>query len=253
MKKNKYLTLLNNLIITELKLRYKSSILGFLWALIEPLSIALILLLVFTQLFTSNLANFPGYLLTGFIVWFFLSDGTNRLEILVSKKEIIQKIKFPNLIIILSQTITVFIESLASFIILIFILVFILKINLTINIIALPLLLILQFVFVLGLSIILSSLYVFIRDLSKIWSIFMQVWFFLTPIVYPQALLTKKNYILLTLNPMLYFINAYRNILVYGKSLTFNSLLILCFISSTTLIIGYKIFKKIESRISEEL
>ena len=212
MKFNSYITLLINLVVTDLKLRYKSSILGFLWALLEPLLIALTLLVVFTQLFTNNLNNFPAYLLTGFVAWFFLADGTNSLEVIVQKKELIKKIKFPKELIVLSKCIVVFIESLASFAILIMILLFILKVDFTINICILPLILFLQFIFVLGFLNILSSLYVFLRDLSKIWTVFIQVWFFLTPIVYPQSLLTKKNYILLTLNPMLHFINAYRNI-----------------------------------------
>lgn len=253
MKIKNYSTLLSNLIVTDLKLRYKSSILGFLWALLEPLLIALTLLIVFTQLFTNNLNNFPAYLLTGFIAWFFLADGTNALGIIVEKKELIKKIKFPKELLILSKCTVVFIESLASFMILIFILLFVLKVNFTFNFFILPLILIFQFIFVLGCLTILSSLYIFLRDSSKIWTIFIQIWFFLTPIVYPQSLLTKKNYILLTLNPILHFINAYRNILVYGESLNLNTLLILFFISSTTLVIGWRIFKTLEPKMVEEL
>ena len=253
MKMNKYYTLLSNMVISELKLKYKSSILGFLWTFLEPLLIALTLLVVFTQLFTSHLANFPAYLLTGFIVWFFLVDGTNNMTVIENKKDLIQKIKFPKELIILSQCVVVLIESLFSFTALIFILVFILKINLTINFFMLPLILTLQFIFIVGCLASLSSLYIFVRDLSKIWKVFIQIWFFLTPIVYPQSLITKKNYLLLTLNPMMHFINAYRNILIYGKSLSLNALLILCFISSTAIIIGWRIFKKLDSKIVEEL
>lgn len=253
MEIKKYSTLLSSLVSTELKLRYKSSTLGFLWALLEPLLIALTLLLVFTQLFTSDLANFPAYLLTGFVAWFFLADVTNQLKVIVSKKNLFQNIKFPKELIILSEGVVKIIEHFASFMILIFILLFILKIEFTFNFLMLPLVFILQFIFVLGCLTILSSLYVFIRDLSKIWSIFIQIWFFLTPIVYPQSLLSKKNYIILTLNPMLHFINAYRNILVYGNSLSLNAILILCIISLTTLIVGWRIFKKLDPKMVEEV
>lgn len=246
-------SLLSNLVLTELKLKYRSSVLGFLWALLEPLLIALTLLIVFTQLFTSNLANFPAYLLTGFVAWFFLADGTNTLKIIVGKKELFQKIKFPKELIILSQGVVTLIESLASFIILILILFFVLKTEFTIHFFMFPLIFILQFIFILGCLTILSSLYVFVRDLSKIWSILVQIWFFLTPIVYPQSLLSKKNYILLTLNPMLHFINAYRNILVYGNSLSFNAVLILCFFSLTTFMIGWRIFKRLDPKMVEEV
>lgn len=253
MRLKKNYTLLSNLVATELKLKYKSSILGFLWALLEPLLVALTLLIVFTQLFTSDLANFPPYLLTGFVAWFFLANGTNALGIFVEKKGLFQKIRFPKELLILSRCIVIFIESLASFIILISLLLFILKVRFTYNLFMLPLVLTLQFVFILGCLTILSSLYVFIRDLSKIWSISLQVWFFLTPIVYPQSLLARKNYILLTLNPMLHFINSYRNILVYGDSLSLNAMLILCFISSTAILTGWRIFKKLDPKMVEEV
>lgn len=248
-----HLTLLNNLILTELKLRYRSSAIGFFWVLLEPLLIALTLLIVFTQLFTNDLNNFPAYLLTGFIAWFFLADTTSALTVLVERKELIKKIKLPKELIILSKCTVLFIENLARFTILILVLLLVLKVELTLNFLMLPVLFVIQFIFILGCLTILSVAYVFLRDLSKIWAVAIQVWFFLTPIVYPQSLLTTKNYILPTLNPMLHFINAYRTILVYGKNLDLNALLILSFISLTVFIIGEKVFKTLEPRVVEEV
>ncbi len=241
-----------NLVITELKLKYKNSILGFLWTLLEPLLIAMTFLWVFTKLFTNNLANFPAYILTGFTAWFFLNNGTNMLEVLVNKSDLIKKISISKLLLILSSGVVSFINSIFEFSILIIILIF-LKVGISWTIIFLPLLLILQFIFIMNILTILSILYVYIRDIHHFWNIFLQIWFFLTPIVYPQSLIAKKTSVILTINPMLHFITAYRNILVYHHPLTINCFLILIIITSSTFAIAYLIFKKLSPKIAEEV
>lgn len=249
-KYEKYKTLCFNLIITELKLRYKNSVLGFFWVLLEPLLIALTLLIVFTQLFVNNLANFPAYLLVGFTAWFFFVNGTNKLRVIFEKQSIVKNVKIPNELIVFSTATASLINSVFEFIVLIIILYFI-KVEFTWNMVYLPLILILQFIFIYGVLLLLSSLYVYIKDLDKIWFILQQAWFFLTPIVYPQSLIAKNTSILLTINPMLHFINAYRNVLVYGDRIDSNALIILFFISVTSLILGWKIFKRLQTRFAE--
>jgi lipopolysaccharide transport system permease protein len=248
----KYRNLFSNLLSNELKDRYKHSFLGFLWTLIEPALIILILIFVFSNLFKNDMNLFVPYLITGFIIWFFFINGVSLLDVFVSKANIITKIKFPIEIVIFSSFSSVLILSLIMILILIMILLF-LGINLSITIMFLPFLIVLQSLFTLGFLFLLSTLYVFFRDTRQIWNVLSQAWFFATPVMYPTSLLEDKAPLLLKLNPMAYFISSYRDVLVYNLFPNINDIFILILISLLTFALGYFIFYKAKDKIREEV
>jgi lipopolysaccharide transport system permease protein len=250
-KYNSYKGLIKNIIISDFKLKYRGSILSFLWALIEPLLLILILYFVFSTLFTSETPNYAAYLIIGFTVWFFFANGTSMVDILISRKELINKSKIPPEIIIFSSLVSLLITEVLSFIILLIILFFIgIKFNLLFFFI--PLFMLLEFIFILGISFLLNCFFVFMRDVSRAWNILLQAWFFATPIVYPVSLLKNKLPLLLKLNPMSYFVSSYRDILLYN---TFNiqTFLVIFFLSLSTVFFGYFIFLKYSKKIMEEV
>jgi len=241
-----------NLTIAELKIKYKNSVLGFLWALLEPLLISLTLYIVFTTLFKSDQVNYGAYILIGFTAWFFFSNTNSMINVFLSNAHLITKTFFPREVILFSSCTALFINTIFNFIVLVIILIFI-KASISYHILFLPLILVINFFFILGISLALSSLYIFLRDLDKIWSIIIQVWFFLTPIVYPSSLILKISPLLITLNPVFYFIKAYRNILLYDKLLSLNYIITLIIISLSASLVGWKIFKKLEPKFAEEV
>ena len=108
---SKYRNLFTNLLTSELKLRYKNSFLGFLWTLLEPLMIILILLFVFSNVFKADSKLYAPYLVTGFIVWFFFANGTSIMGIFSSRANLINKINFPIEIVVFSSFTSVLILS----------------------------------------------------------------------------------------------------------------------------------------------
>ncbi len=245
--------LILNLVSSELKLKYKSSALGFFWTLLEPLFIVAILLFVFSTLFKSDIPNYPAYLITGFVAWGFFSKGTSILNILVSKADLIREVYFPRELLVFSSSIVNFVDSIFEFLVLIVILFFFVGVKVSWNIMYIPVVMLIQFFLIIGFLLLLSTFYVFFRDINHIWTVLLQIGFFATPIIYPASLLIGKFSLMLILNPMAHFINIYRNIIIYGKAPTLNGLLILCLFSITILIMGWIIFKKTESRFGEEV
>ena len=252
MKYKEYKNLVYNLVITDLKLKYKSSFLGFFWSLLEPLILICILLFVFTKLFVPNMENYGVFLITGFTVWNFFIKGTNNIDTLVSKASLISNINFPRELIIFSVACVTLINFLLEFFVFL-IVIFLLGVKINLNFLYLPLLIFIQFLFVLGVSLILNSLYVKFRDLNHIWSVFANAMFFATPIVYPNSLLLQKFPFLLVINPMTFFITKYRNIILYDSPLSLKSIVILIFISFFYLSIGLVIFNKKKKSFAEDI
>jgi len=249
----KHKNLILNLVSSELKLKYKSSILGFFWTLLEPLFIIVVLLFVFSNLFKSDIPNYPAYLIIGFVAWGFFSNGTSILDILVSKADLIKKIHFPRELLIICACIINFIDSIFEFLILIIILFLFMGINISLSLLYIPLIMLIQFFFIVGFSLLLSSLYVFFRDVKHIWNVLLQIGFFATPIIYPSSILIGKLSFMLILNPMAHFINIYRSVIIYGKIPALNGVLILCLFSITIIFVGWAVFKKLEPKFGEEV
>jgi len=128
-----------------------------------------------------------------------------------------------------------------------------LKVEVSSGLILLPVIILLQSVFVLGFLFFLSSLYVFAHDLRYIWTIILQASFFATPIFYPVALLQEKAPLLLKLNPMSYFISAYRDIMVYARLPAFYDLLAIFLASIISFLVGYIVFRMLKVRIRDEV
>lgn len=213
------LIILKQLVKTEFKLRYQGSVLGYIWSLLKPLLLFLILYIVFAEFLKvgESVPHFPVYLLLGVVLWnYFIEITTGSITAIVARGDLLRKINFPKYVIVLSGTASAFINLLLnSVVIAIFMIVTGVDIGLM-SILTIPLIIELT-IFALGIGFLLSALYVKYRDISYIWEVVTQAAFYATPILYPIALVADRNELaakLLMLNPVAQIIQDIRYVLV---------------------------------------
>jgi len=221
-KKN--MVLLKELVRTDFKLRYQNSTLGYAWSLLRPLFLFLILYVVFVKFLKlgSSIPHYPVYLLLGIVMWTFFTEITSQsITSIVGRGDLIRKIKIPRWIIIVSVSISALINLLLNLLI-VFVFMIVNQVTPSISMLLFPVILLEVYLFALGLSLWLSALYVKYRDISYIWEILMQGFFYLTPILYPLSLINKvwmQKVVLL--NPMAQAIQAGRYALISHETVTF--------------------------------
>ncbi len=242
-----------NFAISDLKIRYRNSFLGVLWSLVEPLLLLGVLFFVFSTMFKTETPNFPIYLLVGIITWNFFKNGTTiALSSLKNRSSIMTQIYFPRSVPGISAGITASIMLLTEIMVLVFFMVW-LEFIPPITMLFLPLVLLLEFVLIIGISLPLSVLNVKYKDIEFIWGIALQAGFFLTPIFYQFEMLPESIRQILQFSPMVQIITMTHHVTLYGQIPSFNSLLYA--VVSTLMIvgIGYLIFRKLQLRIVEEI
>ena len=211
------------LVRTDFKLRYQGSALGYAWSLLQPLLMFLILYIVFVKFLKlgKGIPHYPVYLLLGIVIWSFFNEMTKQsLTSIVGRGSLIRKIRIPRWIIILSASVSAVISLLLNLVV-VAVFAVVNHVEPTGTIIWLPLILLEVYVLALGLSLFLSALYVKYRDVSYIWEVILQAGFYLTPIIYPLALITNLTFQkLIMLNPMAQSIQGARYSVVSHETLT---------------------------------
>jgi ABC-type polysaccharide/polyol phosphate export permease len=196
--------------------KYRKSILGVLWSLLNPLLTMLVMAMVFSYIFRMQIENFPVYLLSGNIIFSFFSESTNQaMGSVIANEGIIKKIYIPKYIFPVSKVLSSLVNLVFSF--LAFILVFIITgapFRETMLLIPIPI--IYTLVFSLGISMLLSSLAVFFRDLSYLYGIFITLLMYLTPLFYPVEILPEGMVSVIGFNPIYHFVNYFRDLTLRG-------------------------------------
>lgn len=208
--------LLAELVRTDFKLRYQNSVLGYLWSLLKPLFLFVILYFVFVHFLKigSDIPHFAIYLLLGIIIWNYFAEVTNgSINAIVGRGDLLRKINFPKYIVVLSGSVSALINFLLNLVV-VGIFMIIDKVEITPYALLLIPLVIELFVFSLGVAFFLSALFVRFRDVSYIWEVFMQGAFYATPILYPLSMVPHKFQTLLMVNPMAQIIQDARYVLV---------------------------------------
>lgn len=250
-----YRSMIWNLIKREIRGRYKGSFLGFFWNFITPLVQILVYIIVFSAIFKPNLDNYAIYLTCGMILWIYFSDSISESSwILVANSDMLKKIYFPRSALpiaqVLSKLVNYFI-MLIIFVIIALVTGFGLDWLLLLTIIPFTLVFVL---FVIGLSLILSALDVYFRDIQYIITVALMALIWLTPIMYARdsfdmELLSN----IITVNPMTYFVEWFHSIL-YWKCLPDLTTIIVCLVLSiSTFIIGCFVFSRLEDNFAEVL
>lgn len=194
-KYNYALILLRQLVITDFKLRYKGSVLGYVWSLLRPLALFAILYVVFVQFlrFGAGVPHFAVSLLLGVILWnYFVEVTTNGLSSIVGRGDLMRKLSFPRYVIVVAGSFSALINLAINLVV---VGLFIIINGVDLHWTALILIPLVVELFILGLAIafLLSALYVKFRDISYIWEVALQVGFYATPIIYPISLVLAKS------------------------------------------------------------
>ncbi len=248
---NKYLNLIREFALTDFKLKYHGSILGYLWSLLNPLLIFGTLYIVFSIFIRFEVENYHLYLLLGIILWNYFSEATlNSMNALINKSPIIKKIYFPRTIIVLASNITTFIGLILNLVVF-SIFMLITRVKPTLLILIFPLILIELILLTLGSSFLLSSLNLRFLDIQHIWRVFLQIGFWLTPIIYPIALIPEKYHNFFLLNPLAIIIGDARNIIMYDNVPKLLNISISSLFSIIIFLIGYFIYKKLSTKFAE--
>lgn len=220
------LILLRQLVKTDFKLRYQGSVLGYLWSLLRPLLIFLVLYVVFTVFLPvgKNVPHYPVYLLLGIVLWNFFAEITaGSVGSIVDKGDLIRKINFPKYNIVLAKAFAAVINLFFNFIV---IAVFMVLGHVGVSwhaLILVPLVLEL-FLIALALAFLLSALFIKFRDVTYIWEVVMQAGFYATPIIYPLSRIhSHKIKELLLLNPIAQIVQDARYVLVTHDTYTIST------------------------------
>jgi ABC-2 type transport system permease protein len=218
--------LLRALVVTDFKVRYQASFLGYIWTLLRPLALFTILYMVFVRLLKIG-AAIPYnavYLLFGIVIWTFFGEATMQgLGSLVSRADLLRKISFPRYVVVVS----VCVSALISFglnMIVIGLFMAIARVPVRVDILWLPLLFLELLAISMSLAVFLSALFLRYRDMSYIWEVVAQALFYATPILYPPTLLQWRHARLLELNPMAQVIQDARYCLVTDQTVTISQL-----------------------------
>ncbi|AKB29613.1 O-antigen export system permease protein RfbD [Methanosarcina siciliae T4/M] len=248
-----YSELIKNLVISDLKVKYQSSVLGFAWSMLNPLLMMLVLYVVFSNIFRFEQEHFDLYLLIGIIAWRFLANGTmTAMTSIVGKPSLVTKIYIPREILTFSLTMSAFISSILEFAVLIPLLL-ILGASLSLTILLFPVIHILYFLIVYGISLALASLYVYFRDLNQIWDIVLQVGFYTAPIIYPLSLVPEKYLDYYMLSPITRLMMMYRDVLLYGTIPHIYDFMFVAGFGLAFLAFGSLMFRKLSPRFAEEV
>jgi lipopolysaccharide transport system permease protein len=261
----KFRVLIQNLVSRELKARYRGTVLGFLWSFFNPLLLMIIYTLVFGLIlkggrgveFGDSSTVYAVFLFTGLLPWTWFSSSTlESANVLMIHGNLIKKILFPAEIL---PVVTV-LSNLVHFsfglpILLIFLVVF--GKGLTLWALFLPVVMLVQMLFSLGLGMLISSLTVHFRDIKDILANLLTLWFFSTPIIYPLTFdsLQKSSFLrtLLNLNPMTHIIEGYHTCLFYGAAPHWKKLGITFLVSLVLFAIGYAVFDRLRDSFPEEV
>lgn len=236
-----------------LKARYQQSILGGVWAILQPLATVLIFTVVFSFFLKVDTGEIPYIVFSysAMVPWLLFSSSINDMvESIVQNMNLVSKIYFPREILVISALLARLVDFLIAYLILI-VLIIIYQVSISpVLILFLPVIVFVQLAFALGIGLIASALNAFYRDVRHLIVLLLQLWLYATPIIYPISFVPENLLPFYRLNPMVGIIEAYRSIMLYGSFPGIN-FVISAVVAGIVLILGYLFFKKVEVQFSD--
>lgn len=244
-----YKDLLKQLVMRDIKLKYRRSVLGYLWSVLNPLLIMVVMAVVFSTMFKRNIENFPVYLFTGQIMFNFMNQSTHQaLSSVDGNAALLKKAYVPKYIFTFSKITSGLVDFFFSMGALLIVMLVtgagFSWYNLLFPFVALQL-----YVFCLGLGLFLAQANVFFRDVQYIYGAVTTAWMYLTPIFYPlESLSTQMQWFITHCNPMYFYIGQFRDVMYYGKIPELWMIAAGCAASLIMLGIGIRFFLKNQDR-----
>lgn len=248
-----YREFLRTSIKKEIRGKYKKSMLGILWSFLNPLLMLMVYAIIFPIILKSPEKNYVMFLMCALIPWnFFTTVLTQGASTVVTNGNILKKVYFPREILPISIVTSGLINFLISCIIIFIFLIFT-GIGFSKYILLLPIMIAVEYILLLGITFILSSVTVYLRDLEHIIGVVIQALFYATPIVYSFSMIPESFKWVFKLNPMAYVIQGYRDVLYYQTMPDLAGIGGIALLSVIILIVGYMIFNKLQKNFAEEL
>ena len=247
-----YRSMIQSLVNRDLRGRYKASVLGFLWTFIVPLCQLLVYTVVFSVILKSNIERYYLFLFVALIPWNFLSSClTTGASCIIQQQSLVNKIYFPREVIPVSFVTAAFVNMLYCEIV-VFIVSLFSGVHYTpLTLLCLFLVMIIEYVFALGITLIVCALDVYFRDLEHILGILSMAWMFMTPIMYDISVVPEQLLPVFLLNPMASIMQAYRDIMYSGAVPHINTLGAAVLMGIVFMIVGLLVFGKLKRRFSE--
>lgn len=244
----RYFDFLKEVVKKDIKRKYYKSVLGILWTVLHPLLNMLVMTIIFSTLFHRNIENYPIYLLCGQLTFQFISgSGSRGMHAITGSAGFIRSIALPKYIFVLSRVVEAFVDLLFSMIAL-FLVMLVTGAPFTLNLFMLPVLLILEFMFALGLAFVLATYGTFLHDLQHIYGIFTRLWMYASAIFYPINIIPSTYRFVFDLNPALHYIIIMRAICYEGVPPSEKSLVIATCYSVLMLAFGISVFRANENK-----
>jgi lipopolysaccharide transport system permease protein len=249
-----YRTMIQSLVLRDLRGRYKGSVLGFAWTFINPLLQLVVYTLVFSVIMRSGIKDYYIYLFVALVPWIFfgacVSVGSGCIR---AMGDMVKKIYFPREVIPIAFVTGQFINMLLSFIIVFAALIFAGKPLNIASLIYLPLIMVLEYFITLGMTLGLSSITVYWRDVEYFMGIISMAWQFMTPVMYGIEMVPEQYVQYFNFNPMTSIIVAYRDILYYGRVPELTTLIVAAVFGVASMFIGTMLFEHLQKHFAEEL
>lgn len=245
--------LLLNLAARDLKIRYKQSVLGVAWAVVQPFALMVVFSVIFALFVKVKTPGipYPVFSYVALVPWTYFANALGAgAGSLVGNANLVSKIYFPREIFPLASLLAGFVDFLVAATIFVGMLLFY-HIGLTPEILWVPLIVLVQMALMLGLMLVLSAANVFYRDIRLLLPFLLQLWMYVTPVIYPLTVIPSRYRPLFWLNPMTGVVDSYRRVIVQGQPPNYALLAVTAAVALVLLALGYRFFKGVEMRFAD--
>lgn len=255
-------SLIRELVASDFKLRYQGSVLGYLWSLLRPLMLFGVLYIVFTKIVRigNDVPHYSTYLLLGLVLWTFFVEATQAgMNAITGRGDLVRKVSIPKYNLVVSAILSAFVNFCLNLII-VFIFMLFSDVPFRTTILLAPLFVAELLVFALGISFLLSALYVKFRDISHIWDVILQILFYAVPIIYDLRIVPAKLVKFVSINPLTQIFQDMRSLVITPDALTTKQVfasqlgrIVPMFIVLAILALGGWYFRRSSKNFAEEL
>jgi ABC-2 type transport system permease protein len=243
---SRYKPLIYELVIRDLKVKYRRSFLGYIWSLLNPLLMMIVLTFIFSKMFRIDIENYSIYLICGQTLFAFFSESTNMaMHSVLDNASLLRKVYIPKYIFPISRVFSAFVTMSFSMVAIIIVMAFTgVHFHLVNLMVVIPLFFL--FLFCCGMSLILSAIAVYFRDIMHLYSVLLLAWMYATPIFYPLKSMPDEVVAVIKLNPMYHYINFFRELVIYGNIPGPNTWYSCIICSLIVLALGLSVFWKLQ-------
>ena len=245
---SKNIGVLGALISKDFKRKYRRSVLGVVWSVLNPLLMMVVLTAVFSYMFKFDIDHFPLYLILGQILFSLMSSATTQaMASIFESSSMIKKIRIEKAIFPIEKVLFELVNFAFSLIAVACVMIY-MQVFPTWTIALLPVLLVYVLLFTMGLSMVLAAMGVFFRDVFHLWSVFTMAWMYATPLFYPMSLLEPWMQKVMLFNPMYHYVTYFRDIVMYGTLPGLKENLICLGMALITFLVGLLVFRLTEKK-----